>query len=340
VSSERSATAPERPALALPRLGFGGASVGNLYRAWSDEESMGAMRAAIQCGVSYFDTAPYYGHGLSEVRIGRFLAETDAEIFLSTKVGRVLEPSGPGGPSDNGFVDPLPFEPIFDYSYDGVMRSFDQSCARLGVDRVDLLFMHDIGAAQHGADAHAALFELAMRGGAKAMAELRAEGRAGAIGLGVNEWQVCMESLEFADFDVFMLSVRYTLLEQTPLDGFFDACLQRGVGIVAAAPFNSGLLARRADASSHYNYASAPHEVVERAQRLFDFCASRGVALQAAALQFPLLHPVVRCVVTGMATAERVRESCAWLEAPLPDGFWDELKAAGLLRADAPTAAA
>ncbi len=322
--------------LDLPDYGFGGASCGNLYEARPDESAFQALEAAMRAGMSYIDTAPRYGHGLSEVRIGKFLRRWDGDRpLLSTKVGRLLLPCGPEGPPDEGFVDPLPFTQHFDYSYDGVMRSFDDSCRRTGVETFDIIYMHDVGRVTHG-DRHPEIFATAMDGGLRAMAELKADGRTQAIGLGVNEWEVCEESFGYADFDLFMLAGRYTLLEQTPLDRFLSECVRRGVGVVAAAPFNSGLLSGRPDASSRFNYALAPPEVVERATRLFDFCVAQGVSIQAAALQFPLLHPAILCVVSGMATADRVEQARLWAGEAIPPSFWLEMKSAGLLHPDAP----
>ena len=294
------------------------------------------MAEAIEVGFSYFDTAPHYGHGLSEVRIGQFLRDLDGDRpVLSTKVGRILEPSGPEGPPDHGFVDPLPFTQRFDYSYDGVMRSFEDSCRRMGVDRFDALFMHDIGQATHGDDGPA-LFAQAMDGGYRAMDELRSTGATGAIGLGVNEWQVCEASFAHADFDVFMLAGRYTLLEQEPLASFLPACLKRGVSVICAGPLNSGLLASRPSTASMYNYAPVPPEVLARATRLFDFCDAQAVPIQAAALQFPLLHPAVVSVVSGMSTAERVRVTAGWARHPIPAEFWQAAVDVGLIDATAP----
>ncbi|MEO1657832.1 MAG: aldo/keto reductase [Pseudomonadota bacterium] len=312
--------------LALTALGFGGASVGNLYRASSDDVAFGALQAALDHGVGYFDTAPHYGHGLSEVRFGQFFSgRKPAGVVLSTKVGRRLEPAGPDGPPDHGFVSPLPFTQVYDYSYDGVMRSFEDSLARLQGLTVDVLLMHDIGALIHGQEAHAKLFREAMNGGMKALTELRAAGDVKAIGLGVNEWQVCLESLEHADIDVFMLAGRHTLMETEAEQRLFPACADKGVSVIAAAPFNSGLLSRRPDPASTYNYKAAAEDIVERASQVFDIADQHGTPLQAAALQFPLRHDIVVSVVGGMATAERVASSAAWMKEPITDDLWAAL---------------
>lgn len=345
VQIETSAKLPTLPTrdigttgVTVTALGFGGASVGNMYRVSPEDVAQGALAAALEGGMNYFDTAPLYGFGLSETRFGRFLAaRTPASpLTLSTKVGRVMEPAGPDGPPDDIFVDPLPYQPVYDYSYDGVMRSFAQSQERLGVDRIDVLYMHDIGRVTHGEKAHPELFREAMEGGYRAMAELKANGCTSAIGLGVNEWEVCEESFAHADFDVFMLAGRYTLLEQDALETFLPECTKRGVSVVCAGPFNSGLLARRPDPASHYNYSDVPPELAARTQRIFDVCEAHGASTQAAALQFPLAHPAIVTVVGGMATAERVERSLAWMKTPTPDGVWRDLRSEGLVRADAP----
>ena len=318
-------------ALKMTNLGFGGASIGNLYRASSDKVALETLHEAVANGITYIDTAPHYGHGLSEVRIGQFLKEYDrADLTLSTKVGRILEPSGPEGPPDHGFVDPLPFTQVFDYSYDGIMRSFDESCDRLGVDHIDILYMHDIGEMTHGQEKHAAMFREAMSTGIKAMEELKAAGRTKAIGLGVNEWQVCQQSFEHANFDIFMLAGRHTLLEQPALDQLFPECEKRNVSVVCASPFNSGLLAKRPSASSNYNYSTAPPDLISKANEIFQICQSMGVNAQAAAMQFPLLHPCVISVVSGMSTAKRVCQAIAWLNETVSTDVWTALREAGV----------
>lgn len=322
---------------ALPPLGFGGASVGNLYRAISDAQAFETLAQSLEHGIRYIDTAPRYGHGLSEVRIGKFLSQdTGPRPILSTKVGRLLVPAGDDEIEDCGFADPLPFNPVYDYSYDGILKSFDASCERVGVDKFDILYMHDIGRATHGDDAHPALFAQAMDGGFKAMDKLKSDGRVKAIGLGVNESGVCQESFAHADFDVFMLAGRYTLLEQEPLDTLFPECARRGVSIVNASPFNSGLLAKRPNADSHYNYGKAPEAIITTAQRIFDVCDAHGCNAQAAAMQFALAHPVIAGIVSGMSKPEYITTGVAWMTENLPDSLWSDLKSEGLLREDAP----
>jgi D-threo-aldose 1-dehydrogenase len=323
-------------------LGLGGAALGNLYAAVDEEQAHATVERALELGIRYFDTAPYYGYGLSEERFGRAIAGIGREaIVLSSKVGRLLVPR-PGEPrSDQGFVGANCFDPVFDYSYDGVMRSFESSLERLGVDRIDVLLMHDIGALTHGAEQHAKLFGTAMEGGFRAMAELRSSGAVGAIGLGVNECEVCVESLRHADPDCFLLAGRYTLLEQDALDELLPLCEARGVSIIVGGPFNSGVLVE-GDAGEpgvslpHYDYAGASVGILDRVARIRAVCEAHQVPLPAAALQLPLHHPAVACVIPGARAPEEVASNAAWLECDIPAALYRDLRSAGLLRSDAP----
>jgi D-threo-aldose 1-dehydrogenase len=319
----------------LPRLGFGGAAVGNLYAPVSDADARAVIGAALAAGIGYFDTAPHYGFGLSEIRLGQALAGRD--VMLSTKVGRRLEPIETTQRERHGFVDAAPFEPVFDYTYDGVMRSFEDSQRRLKRDRVDVLLAHDLGQATHG-DAHAGHMRDFLEGGYRAMRALRDAGAVGAIGLGVNEQAVCEAVLDHAEVDVFLLAGRYTLLEQTALESFLPRCVARAVGIIIGGPFNSGALVETAGAL-HYNYEAAPTEIVERVGRLRRVCAAHGVPLAAAALQFPLAHPAVLNVIPGMATPDQVSDATRWLDVVIPHTLWSDLRSEGLVRADAPVPA-
>ena len=322
----------------LPRLGFGGAALGNLYAAIGEAEARQTIEAALDAGVRYFDTAPHYGFGLSESRLGAVLADRP-DVMVSTKVGRLLVPTEATG-ERHGFVDAAPFEPVFDYGYDAVMRSWEESRARLGRDRIDILLAHDLGRRTHGAD-HPARMRQFFEGGYRAMRELRDSGAVGAIGLGVNEQAVCEEALEHGDFDLFLLAGRYTLLEQTALDGFLPLCARRGAAIIVGGPFNSGVLVEGAGVGRpvHYNYRPAPPEIIARVSRLEAVCAAHGVPLAAAALQFPLAHPVVKSVIPGMGSPAQARQAAAWMEVSIPDRLWDDLRAEGLLHPDAPTPA-
>jgi D-threo-aldose 1-dehydrogenase len=318
-------------------LGFGAAALGNLYRAVSDEAAAQTVRAVLDGGIAYVDTAPHYGQGLSERRLGAILgAAPSRPTTISTKIGRVLKPipAPPPGTERHGFIDGDPFEPHFDYSYDGVMQSFESSVKRLGRDRIDILLAHDLGVDTHGADA-AGHMKAFLDGGFRAMVELKDSGRIRAVGLGVNEWQVCDEVLRHADLDVVLLAGRYTLLEQAPLDHFLPLCQARGVAVVAGGPYNSGVLT----GGTHYNYAAIPAEVAARVAALEAACAAHGVALADAALQFPLAHPCVASVIPGMASKAEVESNLARLATVIPRALWDDLKSRNLLHEAAPVPA-
>lgn len=321
-------------------LGFGGAAVGNLFEAVSDDQAEATIAAALAAGLTYIDTAPHYGFGLSEKRIGRALATLDpaARTIVSTKVGRSLVPT-PDADLDRmrqAFITPEPFESRFDYSYDAVMRSFDDSCRRLGRERIDILYAHDLGRATHG-DAHPAMLAAFLDGGYRAMRSLRDDGRVGAIGLGVNEWQVCVETMAAAEIDVILLAGRYTLLEQSPLDAFFPACAARGVAVMIGGPYNSGILAAGTRGTAHYDYGAVPPEVMARVAALERVCDAHGVPLAAAALHFPLAHPQVVSVIAGLKNPSEVRQATALMASPIPPALWRDLQDEGLLRRDALT---
>jgi D-threo-aldose 1-dehydrogenase len=330
---------PTRPSasggrLSLPPLGFGAGGIGNLYAAVSDEAARETIEAALAVGLAYFDTAPHYGFGLSETRLG---AALPAGVKVSTKVGRLLRPAPEADPAGerHGFVAGAPFEPVFDYSYDGVMRSFEASLQRLKRDRIDVLLAHDLGPVTHGAD-DAMRRRQFFDGGYKAMRALRDSGAVDAIGLGVNEWEICDAALDEGDFDVFLLAGRYTLLEQTALDRFLPRCAERGVSIIVGGPFNSGVLVEGVKPGAHYNYGPASAEILRRVQLLEAVCAAHATPLAAAALQFPLAHPRVVSVIPGLSSPAQVRQALAWAAHPIPDTLWDDLRGEGLLHPDAP----
>lgn len=321
--------------VAVTRLGFGAASLGNLYRRIDDDTARATAVTAWEHGIRYFDTAPHYGFGLSERRLGDVLREREGYV-LSTKVGRLLAPR-PRAEDKYGFHSPMPFEPVYDYSYDAVMRSFEDSRQRLGLSRIDIIYMHDIGRVTHGAR-HEELFAVAMDGGYRAMRELRDQGLVRAIGLGVNEYEVCMEAMAHGDFDCFLLAGRYTLLEQEPLESFFPACRAKGVSIVIGGPYNSGILATgtKSGQALTYNYENAPPLVVAKARRIEQCCDEFQVPLAAAALQFTLGHPVVASVIPGLGSPERVRSTIELMQTKIPAGLWRELKHRGLVHEAAP----
>lgn len=318
--------------LILPPLGMGCAALGNLYAPMGDDAALACLRAAAAGGVGFFDTAPYYGHGLSESRLGRFLAEAPVRPLLSTKVGRSLAHGEP--PGETGFVDAAPARPYFDYSGPAVERQLAESLERLGVAAVDLLLVHDLGALTHGDD-HTRQMRIALDGAFPALAALKAAGRTRAIGLGVNEVAVCLEVLARIDLDVILLAGRYTLLEQAPLDDLLPLCAARGVQIIIGGPFNSGVLA----GNPHYDYGAVPPAIAARVQALGAVCARHDVPLPAAALQFPLAHPAVASVIPGARSEAEISANIAHLAHPIPTALWAELKAAGLIRADAPVPA-
>lgn len=327
----------------LGKLAFGAASIGNLYRAVPDEQAFAVVQRAWEAGIRYFDTAPHYGFGLSEKRLGAALAALDPAqtATVSTKIGRTLDPRPDADLSATrqGFVSPEPYESVFDYSYDAVMRSYADSLARLRRDRIDILYAHDIGSFAHGAD-HERRFAQFLEGGYRAMRELRDSGAVRAIGIGVNETAVCLEMLAAGEIDLIMLAGRYTLLEQAPLDDLLPLCAQRGVQLVIAGPYNSGILAkgvRHGGAIPNFNYEPAPPAIVERVGGLEDICAAHGVPLAAAALQFPLAHPQVASIVPGMGSVAQVDQALALMAHPIPGELWADLKQAGLVREDAPT---
>lgn len=322
-----------RSGLEVTTVSFGGAGIGNLYKPVSRDMAEAVLDASWQAGIRFFDTAPRYGHGLSERRLGDVLREKDRSSFvLSTKVGRLLTPLRGRQMSDYGFADPLPFEQEYDYSYDGVMRSFEASLHRLGLDRVDVLYMHDIGRDTHG-DANDHYQKIAFGGGLRAMSELRDQGLVEAIGLGVNEVKVCLDALDHADLDCFLLAGRFSLLDHHGAFPLLDACKSRGASLVIGGVFNSGILATGPVAGAMYDYAPAPRHVLERTRRLQQVCERHGVALAAAALQFPLRFEAVASVLVGVSNENNLWRNLEGLQAKIPEGLWDELSAEGLTTA-------
>lgn len=323
---------------ALPSLALGGAGIGNLYYAVDAADAEATVHRALRSGFGLIDTAPYYGHGLSETRIGAALRTWNgARPMISTKVGRVLDPVAASDVGDFGFAAPLAYRPRFDYSRNGVRRSLDGSFARLGVERIDIALVHDIGAQTHGESADAVLRQ-ALDETLPELEKARAEGLIGAIGLGVNEWEVCVEIMRRARLDVILLAGRYTALEQPALSsGMLDMALEKGVRVLAAGVFNSGLLATRPSPASTYNYAAATEVILERAEALWEACTAFGVAPQAVAAQFPSGHPAVGSVVFGARSVAEIDDIVRWRAEPIPDALWQALKRRGFLHADAPT---
>jgi D-threo-aldose 1-dehydrogenase len=317
-----------RGGLRLTRLGMGCAPIGGLYQAVSGSAARAAVDAAWDLGLRYFDTAPYYGFTLSEHRLGAALRERPrSEYVVSTKAGRLMLPDAGIQPGMCGWADPLPFRPHYDYTYSGILRSHEDSLQRLGMDHVDILLVHDIGAATHeGMHGHY-WQQLTAGGGFRALQELRSDGRVRAIGLGVNEWEVVLAAMQECDLDCTLLAGRYTLLEQAALTPLLAACERQGNAIVIGGPFNSGILA----GNGKFNYADAPPEVTARVAAMAAVCAEYGVPLPAAALQFPMAHPAVVSCIPGAGDVAQLQQNAAWFALPIPPALWQALKQRGLL---------
>lgn len=325
--------------LALSVLGFGGAPLGNLYAPVPEEVAQRTLSAAWDAGIRVYDTAPLYGLGLSEERFARGLSgRARDEFVISTKVGRVLQDCRPEEVPDYNFYDTPARTFRYDYSYEGVMRSHEDSLKRLGQERVDILLVHDLDLFTHKSEqaVEARVRELFDRGGYRALEGLRAAGAVAAIGAGLNEWQACERLLSLGDFDCFLLAGRYTLLEQDALDSFLPLCEKRGVGIILGGPFNSGILATGPISEARYNYAPAPPDILARVQRIEAACIAHGVKLIEAALHFVLAHPAITTVIPGANSPEQVTGNLAMLRARIPPALWSDLKAEGLIRKDAP----
>lgn len=322
--------------LAFTEIGFGAAPIGNMGAPISDAQAVDCVHAALNRGVGYVDVAPFYGHGLSESRVGEALRGRD-DVLLSTKVGRLLEPCAPGDQDSGIYKDTPAVRVRFAYDYDGVMRSYESSLARLQ-RRIDILLVHDIAADTHGSPeaAELKLRELIDGGGWRALDELRRAGEIQAIGAGVNVTQACMRLLDLADPDLFLLAGRYTLLDQQALDDLLPRCLEREVGVIVGGPFNSGILATGPVEGAWYDYAPASTEILQRAAALQAICQAHDVPLAAAALRFPLLHPAVLSVIPGAKTGDEVDRNLALASHLIPPALWSDLKTAGLIREDAP----
>jgi D-threo-aldose 1-dehydrogenase len=323
--------------LRVTALSFGAAPIGNLFAPISEAESAAMIEAAWEAGLRYYDTAPYYGHGLSELRTGQALRWKDRDAFvLSSKVGRVLAPDRREDIDFAPWRDGAPFKLHFNYSYDGTMRAFEDSLQRLALERMDICFIHDIDVFTRGAD-QPAVFREAMDGCWRALEKLRSSGVVKAIGVGVNEWEVCHAALQQRDFDCFLLAGRYTLLEQDALNEFLPLCEKRGAAVVVGGGFNSGILATGARPGAKYNYAPAPAAIMDKVAKIESVCAQYNVPLPAAALQFVVAHPAIPSFIAGTRTVQQLKQNIDWFGFPIPAPFWAELKRKGLLREDAPT---
>ncbi|WP_394361843.1 aldo/keto reductase [Amycolatopsis sp. SB7-3] len=312
----------------VTRLGFGGGPLGGLFAPLDDDTAAGALAAAWDGGIRYYDTSPHYGIGHSERRVGEFLRSRPRDSYvLSTKVGRLLIPQEPDGKLDPaGFHVPAAHRRVRDFTRDGIRRSVEDSLERMGLDRIDVLYLHD-------AEEY---FDDALRDGYPALAELRSEGIVGAIGAGMYDTAMLTTLVRETDVDVVMQSGRHTLLDHSALDTFLPACEERGVSVIAASIFNSGLLAvPRPAEGAYFDYAAATPEVVERANRIADVCEAHGVTLPQVAMAFPLQHPAVAGIAVGMRSAEEARSNLESFEVKVPAQVWADLRAAGLIRSTA-----
>ncbi len=325
--------------LKFTELGFGSAPLGNLYTAISDTEADAILTQAWDAGVRYFDTAPLYGFGLSETRLNRFLRGKPRDQYvLSTKVGRLLHPCPPDQRDgiDKWFDVPSRREQ-YDYSYDGIMRSVEFSLERLGVNRIDALFVHDLDLANHKTqdvvDAH---MDVLMQGGYRALIKLRDEGTIKAFGGGLNDWQTCQTMAERGDFDLFLLAGRYTLLEQGALETFLPLAESRGIGIITGGPYNSGILATGPRKGAYYDYDPAPDDILDRVTRIQKVCETHNVRMIDAAFKFPLHHPCTLSVIPGGQGVAEMKSNIAAARSHIPYTLWSDLKELGLMHPDAP----
>jgi D-threo-aldose 1-dehydrogenase len=326
--------------LEVTQLGMGGASLGDMRESIPEAQATAALEAAHAAGIGYFDTSPWYGNGKSELRFGHVLRTKPRDSFvLSTKVGRVhRRPAEPDTYKHPGWAGGLPFEPRFDYTRDGVLRSYEMSLARLGLNRVEALLIHDLDPRHHRSleGVVAGLAQLDNGGGYRALADLKAQGEIAAIGAGVNLVGMIPRFLERWPIDFFLVAMPYTLLDQEGL-AELDMCAERGVSVVIGAPYASGILVRGPDPGAFYNYRPAKPEIIDKAECIAAVCQRHDVPLAAAALQFPFGHISVVAVIPGPVAAEEVRLNLAWMRSDIPDALWAELAAEGLIRRDAPT---
>ena len=325
--------------VALNQMGMGGASLGDLFNKVPDDDAHATLAAAWEQGVRYYDTAPWYGRGQSEHRFGRFLYRQDRSQFvLSTKVGRVLKaPHDPANFQSGFWAGGLQFDHVFDYSYDAIMRAFEDSLQRLGMNRIDLLIIHDLDYWHHANEPKVAAYLAQLTtGGFRALDELRASGVIKAIGAGINELGMMPRFLDLFDIDFFLCALRYSLMEHDVLDEEFPYCQRRQVGIVVGGAFSSGITATGPVPGAKYNYADASPEIMAKVRQIQEVCLRHDVPLPAAALQFPLGHPIVASVIPGGFLPEHVVQNMQHMRHPIPADLWTELKHEKLIRADAP----
>lgn len=322
-----------RTGLEITTLGLGSATLAGMVQPVPDEQARATVSRALEARITYFDTAPQYGYGRAEHMVGDALRGHRQGNVLSTKVGRLLRPvqSDSERQYAHSWGNPFPFEQVYDYSYDGIMRSFEDSLQRLGLPRVDIVYVHDIGTMTHG-DRNAEYWSQLADGGYRALTELKSSGLISAIGLGVNEWQVLMDAFALGDWDVFLLAGRYTLLEQTSLEPLLKTCLERHTSVVCGGAFNGGALM----GTGTWNYAKAPQAIIDKVHALEAVCREFDVPIGAAALQFPLAHPAICNVLPGPRSPAELDGILEWWEVRVPAALWDALADRGLIAAGTP----
>jgi len=326
-----------RSGLEVSILGFGGAPLGDLYSHLDEAEAVATVETALKSGISLIDTSPLYGHGLSEHRIGAALRRVPtARPLISTKIGRVMNPFAGRG-DGSGYLGGLPHGAQFDYSYDGAMRSLEQSALRLGIDHFDIVLIHDVDIWTQGRERIETCFKEAMDGAYRALDRLRAAGAIRAIGVGVNEWEMAERFARAGDFETTLLAGRYSLLEQPALASYLPLAHKKGMGILLGGVFNSGILATGAIPGAKYNYSPAPPEIIAKVAKIDAVCARHGTPLRQAALHFALAAPAVSSLVMGAVKPAEIESQIAAMDAPPPTSLWDELRAEGLIAPDAPT---
>jgi D-threo-aldose 1-dehydrogenase len=311
--------------LAVTEIGFGGAAIGGLYRECTRDAAMETLQTAWDAGIRYFDTAPFYGFGLSERRTGDFLRDKPRDSYvLSTKVGRLMRPVPEDQVPDHSYVNPLPFAVDYDYSYDGIMRSFEFSLARLGLNRIDILYIHDIGAYTHGAGQNAVYMDQLLGSGLKALDELKSAGAIAAYGLGVNEVEVCLNVLARHPLDCILLAGRYSLLDRAAERGLLDVCRAQNTSLVIGGVFNSGILATGPVPGAHFDYGSASPDILERVRAMQAIAEAENVPLAAAAIQFPFREPVVANVLIGTAKPSSLTRNLEILSTKVPESVYTD----------------
>jgi D-threo-aldose 1-dehydrogenase len=317
-----------RTRLQVTRLGMGSAPLGGLFEDVPEARALETVRRALALGLNFFDTAPLYGHGKSEMYLGKALAGVPRSSYvLATKVGRLLIPTDPSRLDQREFEHPLPFKPTFDFSYDAVMRSFEESLKRLNLDRLDMLHIHD-------PDDY---YDQAIKGAFPALAKLRREGVIQAVGAGMNQAEMLARFAREADFDCFLLAGRYTLIDHTGLKELLPLCVEKGISIIIGGPYNSGVLASGAKPGAKFNYADAPEEVLQKVRQVETVCERHQVPMKAAALQFTLAHPAVASVIPGARSVQELEENFRLASYPIPEDFWTDLRKSRLIPDEAPT---